>query len=71
MKVPSEVYDPSPRPYRGLCEVDYPFHDWTVTVRPPGHNKRTRTESSQGEHGGQRTKHGCDSGCPLRRTAAP
>jgi putative transposase len=32
MKVPREVYGPSPRPYRGLCEVDYPFHDWTVTV---------------------------------------
>jgi putative transposase len=32
MKVPSEVYTSSPRPYRGLCEVDYPFHDWTVTV---------------------------------------
>jgi putative transposase len=32
MKFPSEVYGPSPRPYRGLCEVDYPFHDWTVTV---------------------------------------
>jgi putative transposase len=32
MKVPAEVYTPSPRPYRGLPEVDYPLHDWTATV---------------------------------------
>jgi len=32
MKVPAEVYTPSPRPYRGLGEVDYPLHDWTATV---------------------------------------
>ena len=32
MKLPSEVYIKSARPYRGLCEVDYPFHDWTATV---------------------------------------
>jgi putative transposase len=32
MKVPAEVYTPSARPYRGLCEVDYPLHDWTATV---------------------------------------
>ena len=32
MKVPSELYAPSPRPYRGLPELDYPFHDWTATV---------------------------------------
>ena len=32
MKVPAEVYTPSPRPYRGLAEVDYPLHDWTATV---------------------------------------
>jgi putative transposase len=32
MRVPSEVYTKSERPYRGLCEVDYPFHDWTATV---------------------------------------
>jgi hypothetical protein len=27
MKVPAEVYAPSPRPYRGLGDVDYPLHD--------------------------------------------
>src|ERR1044071_4184154 len=32
MKVPNEVYTPSTRPYRGLCDVDYRFHDWAVTV---------------------------------------
>ena len=32
MKVPAELYVPSPRPYRGLQDVDYPLHDWTATV---------------------------------------
>ena len=32
MKYPAEVYRHSPRPYRGLGELDYPFHDRTVTV---------------------------------------
>jgi putative transposase len=32
MKVPADVYAHSPRPYRGLPEVDYPLHDWTATV---------------------------------------
>jgi putative transposase len=32
MKVPGDLYTPSPRPYRGLSEVDYPLHDWTATV---------------------------------------
>jgi putative transposase len=32
MKVPGELYTPSPRPYRGLPTLDYPFHDWTATV---------------------------------------
>jgi putative transposase len=32
MKTPAEVYTASPRPYRGLPEIDYPFHDWTATV---------------------------------------
>ena len=26
-----------PRPYRGLPEIDYPFHDKTVTVTSCGH----------------------------------
>ena len=32
MKYPAELYEPSPRPYHGLPELDYPFHDRTVTV---------------------------------------
>jgi putative transposase len=32
MKYPAEVYQPSPRPYRGLGVLEYPFHDRTVTV---------------------------------------
>jgi putative transposase len=32
MKCPSDVYRPSSRPYRGLPELAYPFHDRTVTV---------------------------------------
>jgi len=32
MKYPAELYRPSPRRYRGLGELEYPFHDRTVTV---------------------------------------
>ena len=32
MQYPGELYTPSTRPYRGLSELDYPFHDETVTV---------------------------------------
>ncbi len=32
MKVPADVYQRSPRPYRGLEELTYPFHDSTFTV---------------------------------------
>ena len=32
MKYPAELYRPSPRPYRGLGELEYPFHDRTITV---------------------------------------
>jgi putative transposase len=32
MKYPAEVYTPSPRPYRGIQPLSYPFHDRTVTV---------------------------------------
>lgn len=36
MKYPAELYRPSPRPYRGLTELDYPFHDRTITVTQCG-----------------------------------
>jgi transposase InsO family protein len=32
MKCPAEVYQPSPRPYTGLPDIDYPFHDKVVVV---------------------------------------
>src|SRR6202167_3738968 len=32
MKCPVEVYQPSPRPYTGLPDIDYPLHDKTVVV---------------------------------------
>jgi putative transposase len=32
MRYPAEVYTRSPRPYNGLPELEYPFHDRTVTV---------------------------------------
>jgi len=32
MKVPADVYGLSPRPYCGLPEIDYPFHDCTAVV---------------------------------------
>jgi len=32
MRCPSEVYQASPRPYKGLQELEYPFHDRTITV---------------------------------------
>ncbi len=32
MKCPAEVYQPSIRPYQGLPDIDYPFHDRDVVV---------------------------------------
>ena len=32
MKFPAELYLPSPRPYHGLGELEYPFHDRTIAV---------------------------------------
>ena len=32
MKCPAELYSPSPRPYQGILEPQYPFHDRTVVV---------------------------------------
>jgi putative transposase len=32
MKCPAEVYQPSPRPYSRLPDIDYPFHDKVVVV---------------------------------------
>lgn len=32
MKYPNELYKYSPRPYKGIQELRYPFHDRTITV---------------------------------------
>lgn len=44
MKMPAEVYTPSTRPYTGLGELEYPFHDRTAVVTTCGrvclHNKK-------------------------------
>lgn len=32
MKAPADVYRPSARTYRGVEELEYPFHDWSVVV---------------------------------------
>ncbi len=36
MKYPAELYASSPRPYQGLGELDYPFHDRTAIVTSCG-----------------------------------
>jgi putative transposase len=36
MRYPAELYRPSPRQYRGLEDLDYPFHDRTITVTQCG-----------------------------------
>ena len=30
------LYSPSPRPYQGIGEVEYPLHDFTITVTTCG-----------------------------------
>jgi putative transposase len=36
MRCPAELYTPSPRPYAGLPDLYYPFHDKAVTVTTCG-----------------------------------
>ncbi len=36
MRCPDEIYTPSPRPYTGLPELDYPFHDKDILVTACG-----------------------------------
>lgn len=36
MRVPADDYVRSPRPYRGISELEYPFHDWTAIVTTCG-----------------------------------
>ena len=32
MKYPGGIYQPSPRQYHGVDDLEYPFHDRTITV---------------------------------------
>jgi putative transposase len=36
MRYPAELYERSPRRYTGLSELEYPFHDMTITVTQCG-----------------------------------
>jgi putative transposase len=36
MRYPAELYRPSSRPYAGLPNLEYPFHDRTITVTQCG-----------------------------------
>lgn len=36
MRVPADDYQRSPRPYRGIGDLEYPFHDWTAIVTTCG-----------------------------------
>lgn len=36
MKYPAELYTPSPRVYRGIPDIEYPYHDRIVTVTSCG-----------------------------------
>lgn len=36
MQYPGERYQPSPRPYNGIGDLEYPFHDRTITVTSCG-----------------------------------
>ena len=50
MKCPAEVYRPSPRPYQGIPEPHYPFHDKTLMVTSCGrlclHRKKINLSTS-------------------------
>jgi putative transposase len=36
MRCPAEIYSPSTRPYQGIGELEYPLHDFTITVTSCG-----------------------------------
>ncbi|HXU93955.1 MAG TPA: integrase core domain-containing protein, partial [Gallionella sp.] len=48
MKYPAELYTPSTRPYRGLRELIYPFHDRTITVTQCGRIVSVRARHLRG-----------------------
>jgi hypothetical protein len=56
MKVPADVYARSPRGYRGLEELTYPFHDGTFTVTTPHLLQGTEGEPEPGFRGAERRR---------------
>ena len=46
MKYPGELYKPSPRPYKGVPPVFYPFHDQTIQVTECGRICRKKIKVS-------------------------
>lgn len=36
MKIPADLYEELPRPYQGLGDLEYPFHDRTAIVTQYG-----------------------------------
>jgi putative transposase len=50
MATPASRYTPSARVYRGLEELDYPFHDWTAVVTRCGRicYQRRKIQSESG-----------------------
>ena len=55
MQTPASRYAPSPRPYCGVEELEYPFHDWTAVITHCGRicYQRRKINVSQ-VFGGQR-----------------
>jgi hypothetical protein len=45
MKCPADVYKPSTRPYRGIGELSYPFHDRTALVTSAEESASTKRKS--------------------------
>ena len=75
MKCAAQVYTPSKRPYQGLPDLDYPFHDRDVLVTACGrirdsHSVGGRTSDSRSwDDGGGRSSPCCS--YSRRRTRSP
>ena len=47
MRRPAEVYTPSQRPYAGLPDLAYPFHDRDILVTACGRSRRLGPKDQQ------------------------
>jgi len=65
VQVPADRYCPSERVYRGLEDLDYPFHDWSAVVTPlrpdlfqrPQNQFESRLCRTEGGHQASRRPH--------------